>query len=68
MIHPVSLTAEDVAFVRLAIRHYRIFAEASERQGQDDTAGKMRAQEFHGEQFLARIEEANPLLRVMPRP
>ncbi len=53
----VAMTREDVSFVRLAIKHYEIFADVSEKQGEDSTAGKMRAQEFHGQQFLRRIEQ-----------
>ena len=54
----VALTSDDVSFVRLAIKHYEVFATVSEKQGEDQTAGMMRAQEFHGQQFLKRIEEA----------
>lgn len=52
----VTITDQDVAFVRLAKKHYRLFAEASERQGEDRTAGLMRSQEFHAEIFLKRLE------------
>jgi len=54
----VALTPDDVAFVRLAVQHYDIFASVSEKQGEDRTAGILRAQEFHAQQFLKRIEEA----------
>ena len=53
----VSLTVDDVAFVKLAVRHYAIFAEQGEKQGEDRMAGIMRAQEFRAEQFLIRIKE-----------
>lgn len=62
----VALTVDDVAFVRIAVKHYRIFAEASERQGDDVTAGEFRKQEFRGEQVYGRIEEAEPRLKGMP--
>ena len=52
----VSLTPDDVNFVRQAVKHYELFADVAERQGEDKTAGMMRAQEFHAQQFLKRIE------------
>jgi len=52
----VALTRDDVNFVRKAIKHYEVFASVSEEQGEDQTAGMMRAQEFHGQQLLKRIE------------
>lgn len=52
----VTITDRDVEFVRLALEHYRIFAEAADRQGQDRTAGIMRAQEFYAKRFLTRLE------------
>lgn len=51
-----SLTDDDVAFVKLAVQHYAIFAEQAEKQGEDPMAGLMRAQEFHAEQLLGRLE------------
>lgn len=54
----VELTSEDAAFVSLARQHYRVFAEASERHGDNRTAGKLRSQEFYAERLLLRIAEA----------
>ena len=60
----VTITDQDVEFVRLAVLHYRVFAEASERQerlGTADaarTSGILRSQEFYAERFLLRIEPA----------
>lgn len=54
----VRLTAEDISFVYLAVEHYELFAEASERQGESRSAGIFRGQEFHAEQFKGRIEDA----------
>ena len=56
----VMITDADVRFVALAMSHYKTFAEAAERQGEQDqgaarTAGIMRAQEFYARQFLSRI-------------
>ncbi len=53
----MSLTRDDVSFVRLAINHYGVFADVAEKQGEHGVAGKMRAQEFHAQQLLGRIEE-----------
>lgn len=53
----VTITNEDVAFVSVARKHYRAFAEAAERQGQKDTAGKLRSQEFYAERLLTRFVE-----------
>lgn len=59
----VELTREDVEFVRLAIQHYEIFASVSEKQGEDRTTGILRAQEFHAQQFLRRIEEVQEKIK-----
>lgn len=55
----VELTPDDVRFVKQAVKHYEIFARVSEKQGEDGTAGILRAQEFHAEQLLGRITEAS---------
>jgi hypothetical protein len=52
-----TITNEDIAFVSVARKQYRYFAEAAERQGHADTAAKMRAQEFHAERLLTRFVE-----------
>ena len=52
----VTITDDDVNFVRRAIEHYGMFADAAERQGEARTAGLMRKQEFYGERFLLRLE------------
>lgn len=62
----VALTPDDVNFVRMAVQHYEIFADVSEKQGETLTAGKMRAQEFHAQQFLKRIEEASEDIQFVP--
>lgn len=54
----VALTVEDVAFIRAARTHYRLFAEVSEKQGQPKTAGTLRSQEFYAERLLERVIEA----------
>jgi len=54
----VVITDDDVRFVKIAVEHYRVFAEASERQGTEEsarTAGVLRKQEFYAERFLLRI-------------
>ena len=57
----VTITDQDVEFVRLAVLHYRVFAEASERQerlGTADaarTSGILRSQDFYAERFLSRL-------------
>ena len=57
-----SLTDDDVAFVKLACRHYTIFAEQAEKaEDESQMAGLMRAQEFRAEQFLGRIEACQQL-------
>lgn len=61
----VALTPDDVKFVRMAVQHYEIFASVSENLGEDRTAGMLRAQEFHAQQFLNRIEEASKDIKVV---
>jgi len=60
----VVITDRDVEFVRLALAHYRLFAETVEKQGesrdQQRSLGVFRSQEFYAERFLARIEEPTP--------
>ena len=51
----MTLMREDMEFVHQAVAHYRVFAEVSEKQGEHGTAGIMRSQEFHAEQFASRI-------------
>jgi len=53
------VTDQDVAFLRLAKKHYGTLAEALERKGEDRAAGRMRAQEFYAERFLARLEASH---------
>ena len=57
----VTITDDDVRFVELARKHYKLFAETVEEQvGVADssrTAGVLRAQEFYAERFLLRITE-----------
>lgn len=57
----VKMTVEDVGFVRAAQKHYRVFAEAAEENGDTKTAGVLRAQEFCAERLYARILEAPEL-------
>ena len=59
--YTVTVTQDDVDFLRLARSHYKLFAETLERQGVPDRDGQrslgiFRAQEFHAERFLLRIE------------
>jgi hypothetical protein len=55
----VSITEQDVQFVKLALEHYRLFAKTVERQADtrdvQRTLGVFRAQEFYAERFLKRI-------------
>ena len=51
----VTITEADVEFVRKAKRHYEIFAETADKQGDARVAGTFRAQEFYAERFLTRI-------------
>jgi hypothetical protein len=57
----VTITDRDVEFVRLALAHYRLFAETVEKQGesrdQQRSLGVFRAQEFYAERFLSRLEK-----------
>ena len=53
----VTITDEDVEFLRLAREHYKLFADAAERNSDPGTAGIMRKQEFYAERFLLRVEE-----------
>lgn len=52
----VTITGEDLEFLRLAKKHYRVFAEGADRQGEDQVAGTCRTMEFRAEQFLNRVE------------
>ena len=52
----VTITDDDVRFVEEALKHYKIFAEGCDMQGEARTAGLMRAQEFYAERFLLRME------------
>lgn len=52
----VEMTHDDVNFVRVAIKHYEIFASQAEKAKEDSMAGLMRAQEFHGQQLMGRIK------------
>lgn len=54
--HRVTITDDDLRFVKLAVQHYRVFAEASERQGEKRTSGILRRQEFHAEMMLNRVQ------------
>ena len=58
--YTVVVTEDDVRFLRLMLEHYRLFAEASERQGETRSAGIFRKQEFYAERFLLRIEGEKP--------
>lgn len=55
-----TITDRDVEFVRLALAHYRIFAETLEKRAEDRdqqcSLGIFRAQEFYAERFLSRLE------------
>lgn len=53
----VAITDEDVEFLRLALKHYTLFAETSDRHGDDRSAGLFRKQEFYAERFLLRVTE-----------
>ena len=54
----VTITDEDVEFLRLACKHYGMFADGSDMQGEDRIAGLMRKQEFYAERFLLRVTES----------
>ncbi len=56
----VTITDDDVAFLRLALKHYILFAETSERQDELRSAGLFRKQQFYAERFLLRVEEVAP--------
>lgn len=64
----VAITNEDIAFVSVARKHYRVFAEAAERGGSADTAGKLRAQEFYAERLLTRFVEGIEKSEGVPLP
>ena len=51
----VTITDEDIEFLRVAREHYTMFAEASEKQGGPRVAGLLRKQEFYAERFLLRV-------------
>ncbi len=53
-----TITEDDLRFVELAKKHYELFADASERQGEvgANTAGIFRKQEFYAERFALRIQ------------
>ena len=52
----VTITDEDVEFLRLAREHYKLFADAAERNSDPQTAGIMRKQEFYAERFWLRTQ------------
>lgn len=52
----MEVTDDDLAFLRRARQHYQVLAQAAERQGEARTAGTMRAQEFHAQQMLERVQ------------
>ncbi len=59
----VIVTDDDVRFVERAQAHYKLFAEASDRQGTEEsarTAGILRAQEFYAERLLLRLTAQRP--------
>ena len=56
----VTITDDDVQFVRLAKQHYEVFAQVSEKQGEERTTGILRKQEFYAERFLLRLESEAP--------
>ena len=53
----VTITDEDVEFLRVAHKHYGILAGLGEKRGDDVTSGVMRKQEFYAERFLLRVTE-----------
>lgn len=52
----VEITEQDIEFIRNIKDHYKVFAEAAERQDETRTADICRRQEFYAERLLARIE------------
>ena len=52
----VTITDDDVRFVELAQEHYKMFAEACEKDGLTQTAGLFRKQQFYAERFLLRLQ------------
>ncbi len=55
-----TITDDDIRFVERAREHYKLFAETCDRQGEERTAGLMRAQEFYAERFLLRLGDKGP--------
>jgi hypothetical protein len=53
----VTITDDDVAFVRRALEHYKVFAEVSDKQGEERMSGVLRKQQFYAERFLIRLGE-----------
>lgn len=55
----VTITADDIEFLKAAKRHYGLFADQVEKEdvrGEDGSViGLFRKQEFYAERFLARI-------------
>ena len=52
----VEITEEDIEFLRKAREHYKLFADAAERNSDPQTAGIMRKQEFYAERFWLRTQ------------
>jgi len=58
----VTITKEDVRFIKLAMEHYKVFSEVSQKQGDERTAGIFQSQLFYAERFLLRIEAVRAIL------
>ena len=54
----VEITEEDIEFLRKAREHYKLFADAAERNSDPGTAGIMRKQEFYAERFWLRVTQS----------
>ena len=52
----VEITEDDVEFLRKAREHYKLFADAAERNSDPQTAGIMRKQEFYADRFWLRTQ------------
>lgn len=53
--YTVTVTEDDVRFLEQVQRHYQLFAEATEKQGDKRATGIVRKQEFYAERMLERI-------------
>lgn len=57
----VTVTADDLRFLREAEAHYKLFAETSKMQGEEKSAGILEAQRFRAENFMYGVEAVKTL-------